>query len=235
MDGIHKRNNKKNILIVITTLVVVALVAGVVWQQAKIYSLSERVASLEKNQIPQKLFKNFDECRSQGGAFLNTFNGFDACLGGNSDTGGEIPQYQAFLQYSAQNLPRLTERKKSDVENKVTADGDYSADLIEFLKQDYTGCDSRGEYEIVSEVKDRFALAKYGCDGDGQVQSETPPTVIAIKLADGWNLISPTNHMNNGTPSCLLVDMFRISKELTPKCFENTGHDDGALRDRQYQ
>ncbi len=218
-------------------LVVVALAAILIVQQVKITNLIQQLSSQSPSQLPQKIYANYDDCMGGGGVPLIIENGqFDACLGGDMDETGEMPQYQAILQYSAQSLPRITENEPSETENRVTSEPEHSADLIAFLEQDYTGCDPRGEYEIVREVKDRFALLKYGCDGDGQVQSNNPPTMIAMKLSDGWVLLSPTNNMDEaGRPSCLMQDMFKISKELAPQCFENTGNDNGALRKRDYR
>lgn len=233
------RNNggRKKLVLLGTGITLVLLAAGgLLWQWSTINHLKKEVTDLKKTSLPQKQYTSYEDCMGNGGAVLWTINaGFSGCLGGNEAASGEMPEYQAFLQYSAQNLPRIEERKKASTENKVTANGSYSADLLAFLKSDYTGCQPRGEYEVVKEVKDRFALMKYGCDGDGQVQSKNPPTMIAMKLSDGWVLLSPTNNMEGNTPSCLLVDMFKISKELSDKCFENTGYNNGTQKDVTYQ
>jgi hypothetical protein len=114
---------------------------------------------------------------------------------------------------------------------------------VAFLKHDETGCEigqqagssaARGYYKILKEVSNRFALLNYGCLSDpGALQGNYD--IVAMKLGDGWALLSPTNNFNGSTPSCLMVDTFKISKTLTPKCFENTGYNNGALKDVVYQ
>lgn len=218
-------------------LLLVISVAAFVWQQGTIVSLNKQIEGLAVSQVPQRMYASYEDCMNNGGVILNTINGqFDACMGGNEDETGEVPQYQAFLQYSAQNLPRLETSKKSKKENKVIVKGNYSADLVTFLKSDYTGCDTRGEYEIIKEVPGRFAMMKYGCDNGEQLQSsDNYSAIIAMKLSDGWRLLSPTNNMDKMTPSCLLVDTFKISKKLSSKCFENTGYSNGRLKAVAYQ
>jgi hypothetical protein len=173
--------------------------------------------------LDTKQFTSYDDCVKNGGVTGHT--DISACIGSND---------QLFLQYSAQNLPRLSERKANTTPNTVVAEGDYSADLVAFLKQDYTGCKPTGYYKVLKEVKNRFALMDYGCDSAGQ-SHEGDAKIIAIKLADGWVLISPTNNMRGATPSCLLVDMFKVSKKLSAQCFESTGYNDGTLRNVSYE
>lgn len=169
-------------------------------------------------QKPLQSFANYDQCAAGGGRLLN--GDIAACLAGSD---------QLFLQYSAQNLPRMLERKKAATENNVENIAEQSADLIDFLKQDQTGCEV-GYYKILKEVPGRFALMNYGCDNYDE-QAKASAFIVGMKLADGWVLLSPTNHMNkNGMPSCLLADMFTISKELNDQCFENTGYNNGSLR-----
>ncbi len=168
-------------------------------------------------------FANYDACASGGGT-LTSFNNLSACIGAND---------KLFMQYSAQNLPRINERKTTSVPNHVVANGTYSADLVSFLRQDYSGCNPTGYYEVIKEVKNRFALMHYGCDNDPQKGSAT---MIAIKLGDGWATLSPTDNMReDGTPSCLLVDMFKVSKQISNVCYETTGYNDGSTRDVTYQ
>lgn len=227
----HKIPNMTLIIASIGSIFFIAMIGVVIWQWEKITDLNHEISTLKNTSVPQAQYTSYEDCINNGGAFLRTINAdFSGCLGGNVADAGELPNYQAFLQYSAQNLPRIDERKVAKNENKVTANGNYSADLVAFLKSDETGCTPRGEYELVKEVTNRFALIKYGCDGDGQVQSNDPPTIVAIKLSNGWSLISPTNNMQGNTPSCLLVDMFKISKELSTQCFENTGYNNNSLR-----
>lgn len=194
------------------------------------YTQRRTIVRLQAQQIPDRLFDNYDQCVSEGGLILNTT--LSACMGGNLLEDGELPHYQAFMQYSAQNLPRINERKTSDTENRVDNTEGFSADLVAFLRRDFTGCET-GYYKIIKEVKDRFALLNYGCAED-EAALAGEYHMIAMKLGDGWSLLSPTGNFNDegeGVPSCLLTDMFKISQELTPKCFENTGYNDGTIRD----
>lgn len=173
----------------------------------------------DKNETQPKTFSSYDDCAKNDGKILEAE--FSACT----------DDKHLYLQYSAQNLPRLSERKNSEKENKVEYSGNYSSDLIAFLRQDFTGCDTTGYYKILKEVPGRFAQMNYGCDGANNDKTY----IIAMKLADGWSLISPTNHMNEqGVPSCLMVDMFKISKNLSDTCFENTGFNNGNLRKVEY-
>lgn len=224
---------KKIFILAIAILVIAGFTGGYFFHKQEVDRLATKISNLEKTQLPQKQFKSYEECmgNDNGGIPLNTENGsFNACLGGNQDDTGEIPQHQAILQYSAQDLPRITGSTITKTKSMVTADGNYSADLIKFLEQNNEGCDTRSEYKLIKEVKDRFALLRYGCDGDGQVASNNPPAMVAMKLSTGWSLLSPTNNMQGDMPSCLLVDMFRISKQLSAKCFENTGYNNGDLK-----
>ena len=237
MDSTIIPSAKKHTVLISSIVGAILLVAlgGLIWQWTTINNLNKEISSLKATPLPQKLYTSFEDCMNNGGALLDTINiKFSACLGGNEAAKGQIPQFQAFTQFSAQNLPRIEDHTITKTENKVTANGTYSADLVAFLKSDNGGCSPRDEYEIVKEVPGRFALMKYGCDGDGQVQSANAPTMIAMKLSDGWRLLSPTNNMQGTTPSCLLVDIFKISKELSQKCFENTGYNNGTLRDVTY-
>jgi hypothetical protein len=218
------------------------LVGWIVYQQQKVSDLNKKIVVLEKNQLPSRIFETYDECISNGGVILNTINAqFNGCLGGNEDETGDLPQHQAFLQYSSQNLPRISERKKSDVVNRVDNADSSSPDLVAFLKQDYAGCEigspddsAKGYYKIIKEVEDRYALLNYGCEDD-QAALSGKYYIIAIKLGDGWSLLSPTNNMSEeGQPSCLLVDMFKISKNLSAKCYENSGYNNGDLKDVVY-
>lgn len=235
-DNIPTLQRKYTPLSVILSVLLIMAGGILVWQWTKISSLNKEISSSKTTLLPQKKYASYEDCISNGGIVLNTINiQFSGCLGSNEADAGGVPQYQAFMQFSAQNLPRIEEHKTAKTENKVTTNGSYSPDLVAFLKSDDSGCATRGEYEIVKEVPGRFALMKYGCDRDEQVQSASAPTIIAMKLSDGWRLLSPTNNMQGTTPSCLLVDVFKISKELSQKCFENTGYNNGALRDVLYQ
>lgn len=195
-------------------LIIFGAFMGYVWQGREITALQKEVTSLKSTQLPQQKFSSFEDCTNNGGTILITINvQFNGCLGGNLDEVGDLPQHQAFMQYSAQNLPRLGEKIR------VSGDPDNLKDFINSSE----GC----EAELIKEVKDRFALVK--CTDQRGVYD------VAIKLSDGWRYISTTNNMNEkGQPSCLVVDMFKVSKELTPKCYENTGYNNDSLKDVTY-
>lgn len=194
---------------VLIVIVVVGLLGAVGWLVINRNADNSRV---EK-------FSSYDDCVKNGGKMLEAY--FSACTDNK----------RLYLQYSAQNLPRLEERKKSEKDNKVEYSGNYSSDLISFLRQDFSGCDTTGYYKILKEVTGKFAQMNYGCVGANNDKTY----IIAIKLADGWSLISPTNHINEqGIPSCLMVDMFKISKSLSDTCYENTGFNNGTLRKVEY-
>lgn len=228
-------NKKSNKLIYLVIVLLVALTGFVyLWQHKKVNDLNKQVSSLEETQLPQKQFSSIEDCNQNGGVPLSTINGeFNACLGGKEEGGDS---YQAFLQYSAQNLPRIDENatSTSKLENRVDNTTGHSSDLVTFLKQNDTGCE-QGYYKILKEVPNRFALLNYGCTND-KLALEGKYFIIAMRLGDGWAFLSPTNNMDDkGRPSCLLQDMFKISKDLAPKCFENTGYDNGKLKARNYQ
>lgn len=200
---------------------------GIVLAASAFISTVAIFSYMAMNPTPKPLpkFSNYDECAQGGGALTNATH-FSACIGADNEL---------FLQYSAQNLPRIQERKANTSPNHVVAGADTTVDLVSFLKQDYSGCvASVGYYKVLKEVKNRFAVMNYGCDNytEGQKASAN---IIAMKLADGWVLLSPTDNMQGTMPSCLLADMFKISKQLSAKCFETTGYNDGSLRDVTYQ
>lgn len=236
---------------VVATIVAIILVGflGMIFmskylsQSNQISELNNQVSELEKTQLPKKQFASYEDCNANQGVMMNTINAqFSACLGGSQDKFGELPQPQAFLQYSAQNLPRLEENKvNKSGKNKLVAASPASASLTQFLENSYTGCEigssdnskfSPGYFKLKKEVQNRFALVGYECS-DGKALDNT--FSIAINLADGWRWISTTNNINDkGQPSCLVVDLFKISKDLAPKCFENTGFNNGKLKDVTY-
>lgn len=234
-----KRNKQPYLIALLIVVLLGSAGYGVyTWQQSQVNQLNQQIATLKEKQLPQQKFSSYEDCTNNGGVALRTINGqFDACLGGDDDDTSDIPQHQAFLQYSAQNLPRIQEAKKSKTENRVDNTAGHSAELVSFLKQDYTGCEigasdnnTRGYYKIVKEVPDRFALLKYGCMNDASAL-KGDYSIVAIKLGNRWALISPTNNMYGDTPSCLIVDMFKVSKELSSTCKENTGYNNGKSRE----
>jgi hypothetical protein len=209
------------------TAAVLLIGATYIWQHKQVTDLGKQVSVIKNTQLPQKKFSDIDDCINNGGVDVQTINAqFEACLGGPGDSGNEV-----FLRYSAQNLPRLEEQKTVSAANQVVADGNISASLIGFLKHDDGGCASY--FKVLKEVPERFAEMNTGC---GKYDSKkTQSFVIAMKLGNGWALISPTNNINaKGVPSCLMVDMFKISKFLASECFETTGFDNGTLKARSY-
>ncbi len=233
-----KRQSKSLALVIIVLLALIP--TAWFWQQSQVNKLNNQVAELKKNQLPSTSYASFDECSQNGGILLTTVNvQFNGCLGGKLGDAS----HQAFMQYSAQNLPRLEEDKINDPgdKNVIVSGVAASSDLTQFLENSYSGCAigsaaesvfQPGYFKVRKEITNRFALVGYGC-ADGEFLDKT--LSIAIKLADGWRFISTTNNMNDeGIPSCLVVDMFKISKELTPQCFENTGYNNGDLKDVTY-
>lgn len=179
----------------------------------------------------QTIASRYSDCVRSGG-HITSYDGaiqFDACLANND---------RLSLQYSAQDTPRIDEHKITPSMNHVIYGTSDPADLVSFLQQDDTGCSSSGSagyYKIIKVVPNRFAEMTFGCDGYTSQQKDSA-YIIAMKLSDGWALLSPTNNVNEqGVPSCLLVDMFRISKNLSSQCYENTGYSDGSLRQVTYQ
>lgn len=173
--------------------------------------------------LPHRIrtFTGYTDCTAHGGQLLSYDSAiqFSACRSNAN----------LYLQYSAQDMPRLTAEKTQSTTNTVIADTDVSAGLVNFLKYDYTGCDGgKGYYKVLKEVPDRFAMMDYGCGTDGGQE------IIAMNVGGKWTFISPTNNMQAATPSCLLVDMFKISKQLSSQCYQNTGYSDGSLRAVDY-
>jgi len=233
----HRPKTKKRKFFNLIFAAVLALFTlGAIWQQTVISSQNKEIENLKKTQLSQNKFANFIECAESDGVLIEIINSTAGCVSGEVTSGGDRPKYKAFLRFNANSLPRILERQKSENKNTVTNNIGASKELVAFLENDYWGCQTNGEYKIIKEVRDRFALMQYGCTGDGSINTPNPPTIIGIKLADGWSLISSANyHMNNnGQPSCLLVDLFKVSKELTPKCFENTDYDEGKIKDVLY-
>lgn len=201
-----------------------------IWQHDKVNDLQKQVVELQQHQMPSQQYTSYDTCVNNGGIELNTINGeFDECLEGNN---------QVIMQYSAQNLPRIDNDGTTTVANVVKYATGTSTDLVSYLTFDDEGCsigqpsgtDTRGYYKVIREVPNRYALLNYGCMSDPDAL-KGDYYIIAMKLANGWVLLSPTNNMsNNGTPSCLLVDIFKISRSLSGQCFQNTGYDNGSLR-----
>ncbi|HTH72520.1 MAG TPA: hypothetical protein VL737_04140 [Candidatus Pristimantibacillus sp.] len=190
------------------------------------------VALYLQSQSPSSgIATNYNACVKNGG-HATSYDGaiqFDACLNGSN---------QLSLQYSAQNMPRISEHKIASAQNHVVYGAVDPADLVSFLQKDETGCSNSGTvgyYKILKVVPNRFAEMSYGCD-NYTAQQKDSAYIIGMRLGNDWALISPTNNMNEqGVPSCLLVDMFRISKSLSGQCYQNTGYGDGSLRPVTYE
>ncbi len=181
-------------------------------------------------------YTGYSDCISHGGQAL-TYNDavqFNACRGSGS---------ALYLQYSAQNLPNISQNKTTTVPNQVVSSSSDASDLINYLTYNYTGCntgrpngsDVTGYYKIIKEIPSGWALLNYGCSNNTQSQNDSTH-MIAMKLSSGWVELSPTNNfLPNGTPSCLLVDMFKVPETLTSQCYQNTGYSNGSLRSVTYQ
>ena len=240
MTGTTQRKRLSMVVVLLVGLLLLATVV-ILWQQHTIVGINRKVGALQATQLPTKQFKSYEDCTRNGGEQLTTVNGqFDACLSGRTEESGD--SYTAFLQYSAQNLPRINSSKYSVKANRVDATAGHAADLVAFLRHDYSGCEVdtddasvTGYYKIVKEVPNRFALLDYGCTNDESALAGDYK-IIAMKLGTTWATLSPTDNMReDGTPSCLLVDTFKVSKRLTPKCYENTGYNNGTLKSVKYE
>jgi hypothetical protein len=219
MSQTKSHAQRKKFIVYLLALIFLALGSGLCyWQYNK---MNDQIAQLKRSQLPTRKFSSYEDCINNGGVDLWTINvQFSGCLGGEefpeySRDEGYVYQAQAFMQYSAQNLPRLID--------KPAIEGDPHS-LADFLKTDDADCETK----LVKEVPGRFALTNYLCAHDAVDDKNYR---IAIKLGDGWRYISTTNAMNeDGVPSCLVVDMFKVSKRLTSKCYENTGYNNGFLK-----
>lgn len=185
----------------------------------------------DHSQQIHSVYSSYADCVSHGGQPLQYDDAiqFDACKGTSSNL---------YLQYSAQNLPRIDENRTTTTPNVIASAVSASSDLVSYLTYNYTGCDigqpansgATGYYKIIKEIPSGWALLQYGCSSRSS-SSANNAYMIAMKLSSGWVELSPTNNfLPNGTPSCLLVDMFNVPGSLTSQCYQNTGYDDGSLR-----
>lgn len=180
----------------------------------------------------QRSYASYSDCLNHGGQSLS-YDGaiqFDACKAGNSNL---------YLQYSAQNLPRIDQNKTTAAPNIVVSNASATPDLVSYLTHNYTGCgigqpansNVTGYFKVDKEIPSGWALLTYGCSSDSAASKNAGANMIAMKLSSGWVEISPTNNfLPNGTPSCLLVDMFKVPSSLSSQCYQNTGYNDGSLR-----
>lgn len=194
---------------------------------------------MQTAELPIKTFANYNNCVDYGGDNLSTINGqFNACLEGNK---------QVILQYSSQNLPQITSNSTTTLQNDVTVNEEKNnftptSDLISYLTNNQEGCYQgstsssglvKGYYRVIKETAD-FALLNYGCINDTHATSNKY-FMIAVKLASGWVEISPTNNFNSqGVPSCLMMDMYKISSQISSTCFQDTGYNNNSIRTVNY-
>lgn len=145
-----------------------------------------------------------------------------------NELNNQLNNYQTTLvkdsKISLDNLNALTALPNivEDITNSQT-------DLIAFLGADNTQCykaGGSGYYKVVSQASDQFAKMQYGCTANGGTTPlGSPPTYILAKKTNAkWSLISPTNQWQpiNGqdTPSCTMVNDNKVSKLVTPQCWQ---------------
>lgn len=101
--------------------------------------------------------------------------------------------------------------------DKMVARHDSSVEQIrDFLKKDVeqSGCENNdGATTVLAHSQDeKQLLLGYGC-------GSTTARMFAVKKADGWKAILPTNQFNTfNIPSCKMTDENNISKEIAPVC-----------------
>jgi hypothetical protein len=130
----------------------------------------------------------------------------------------------ALEDQNAQTADR--EKALSSLPNTVIDAGSSSVDLIAFLGSDNTQCyketgSSKGYYKVVKEVSGKFAKMQYGCVvAEGSAPSGPPSYILAKKLDNKWQTISPTNQWSTvdgaNLPSCKMIN---DNKLLEPKCY----------------
>ena len=145
-----------------------------------------------------------------------------------NELNNQLNNYQTTLvkdsKISLDNLNALTALPNivEDITNSPT-------DLIAFLGADNTQCykaGGSGYYKVVSQASDQFAKMQYGCAANGGTTplGSSPTYILAKKTNAKWSLISPTNQWQpiNGqdTPSCTMVNDNKVSKLVTPQCWQ---------------
>jgi len=114
-----------------------------------------------------------------------------------------------------------------DRANVVEDTQNGSPDLVAFLRADDTGCwrngmNDRGWYRVVKEVNGTQADMEYGCLKTHDGGNGAPGHILAHKVADKWQLISPTNQWDWYTaqiPSCAMLKANDILATLEPGCW----------------
>ena len=113
--------------------------------------------------------------------------------------------------------------------NMVVDTANSPTDLIAFLGADNTQCykaGGNGYFKVTAQATDKFAEMQYGCTAKG---STTPlgasqTHILAKKQGAAWSLISPTNQWQaisgQDIPSCTMVNNSKISKLVTPQCWQ---------------
>ena len=116
----------------------------------------------------------------------------------------------------------------SSLPNRIEDVAHSPIDLIAFLGADNTQCykqQNSGYFKVVSQANDQFAEMQYGCTTSGSATpSGTPTYILAKKVGDKWQLISPTDQWSftitgKSVPSCKIVNDNKISMLVAPQCF----------------
>jgi hypothetical protein len=100
-------------------------------------------------------------------------------------------------------------------------------ELVHYLQKDNASCvnnspsNKQGQvvYKIIKVTDNKYARMMYGCGA-------TNANILAENSREGWRLINPTNMFtDDGVPACSMINAFKISSSLEPKCanFTNSG------------
>lgn len=142
----------------------------------------------------------------------------------------KLDNYQATLVKNS-NISLDYLNALSALPNIVVDKANSPTDLIAFLGSDNTGCyksNESGYYIVVAQANDKFAKMQYGCTAkDDNLQfGSTPSLILAKKTNNKWSLISPTNQWKvisgQDEPSCAMVNDNKVSKLVTPQCWEES-------------
>jgi hypothetical protein len=144
----------------------------------------------------------------------------------------QIANMQLALKKSASiSLDNLTARLA--LPNIVADSANSPTDLIAFLATDNTQCykndGGSGYYKVMAQDNDLFAKMDYGCTAKGGSTplDKSPAYILAKKTNNKWSLISPTNQWlviaDQQVPSCKMVNDNKVSKLITPQCWQGPG------------